>query len=574
MLLAVIAEKTGYPVEMLDLDMALDADLGIDSIKRVEILSALQERLPGAPLIRPEHLGSLQTLGQIVAHLDAGQSLPTIRFSHCGAAVAPVAIVAAVLLAVIAEKTGYPVEMLELTWLSTPISASIRSSGSRSFPPCRNSCRRRRRYARSISARCRPLARSSTYLAAGTRAGNPGSRTAVGRCRTAGAAAVATTLLAVIADKTGYPVEMLELDMALDADLGIDSIKRVEILSALQEELPGAPAVRPEHLGTLQTVGQIVDFLASVSGAMPSTIVQTETEAPTAAAGIERKLLKVVPLQGKGDRPRLELPPGAPIWVSNDGSALAGEICAALEERQLRPVLIDPAQLDSLHAPANLAGLILLAPAAGTEDASLQQSFRLLQLTGRALRLAGTAFLGSIARLNGSFGLLPGDAPLDPLSGGLAGLVKTAAQEWPEVHCKALDLAADLGERAAAMIVGELLTDGPVEVGLSARGLHTSETRRFRSGRGAATSAARRRRGRRYQRRRSWCNRRGGNRSGRGLPADPRFARPYAGAGRGSGLVDGAECGRGDQEGPGRPGRRAAKAAGNRRSVPARHGRP
>ncbi|HTU89480.1 MAG TPA: beta-ketoacyl synthase N-terminal-like domain-containing protein, partial [Gemmataceae bacterium] len=45
-LLEVIAEKTGYPAEMLDLDMALDADLGIDSIKRVEILSALQERLP------------------------------------------------------------------------------------------------------------------------------------------------------------------------------------------------------------------------------------------------------------------------------------------------------------------------------------------------------------------------------------------------------------------------------------------------------------------------------------------------------------------------------------------------
>ncbi|HVS40220.1 MAG TPA: beta-ketoacyl synthase N-terminal-like domain-containing protein, partial [Gemmataceae bacterium] len=47
-LVEVVAEKTGYPPEMLDLDMALDADLGIDSIKRVEILSALQERLPDA----------------------------------------------------------------------------------------------------------------------------------------------------------------------------------------------------------------------------------------------------------------------------------------------------------------------------------------------------------------------------------------------------------------------------------------------------------------------------------------------------------------------------------------------
>ena len=34
---------------MLDLDMRLDADLGIDSIKRVEILSGIQERLPDAP---------------------------------------------------------------------------------------------------------------------------------------------------------------------------------------------------------------------------------------------------------------------------------------------------------------------------------------------------------------------------------------------------------------------------------------------------------------------------------------------------------------------------------------------
>ena len=49
----------------------------------------------------------------------------------------------------------------------------------------------------------------------------------------------------------GLSREMLELDMELDADLGIDSIKRVEILSALQERLPEAPTIKPEHLGTL-----------------------------------------------------------------------------------------------------------------------------------------------------------------------------------------------------------------------------------------------------------------------------------------------------------------------------------
>ena len=59
---------------------------------------------------------------------------------------------------------------------------------------------------------------------------------------------------------------MLDLDMELDADLGIDSIKRVEILSALQERLPDAPAVKPEHLGSLHTLADIASFLAGVNG--------------------------------------------------------------------------------------------------------------------------------------------------------------------------------------------------------------------------------------------------------------------------------------------------------------------
>ena len=46
-LLEVIAEKTGYPVEMLEPGMALEADLGIDSIKRVEIFAAMADRVPG-----------------------------------------------------------------------------------------------------------------------------------------------------------------------------------------------------------------------------------------------------------------------------------------------------------------------------------------------------------------------------------------------------------------------------------------------------------------------------------------------------------------------------------------------
>ncbi|MBV5338402.1 MAG: acyltransferase domain-containing protein, partial [Deltaproteobacteria bacterium] len=189
-LLAVVSEKTGYPVEMLELEMGLDSDLGIDSIKRVEILSALQERLPGSPLIGPEHLGSLHTLGEIAKFLGAGM-------------------------------------------ISTAATATV-------LPPAAHN--------------------------------------------------VTETLLAVVSEKTGYPVEMLELEMGLDSDLGIDSIKRVEILSALQERLPGSPLIGPEHLGSLHTLGEIAKFL----GAGMISTAATATVQPPAAHNVTETLLAVV----------------------------------------------------------------------------------------------------------------------------------------------------------------------------------------------------------------------------------------------------------------------------------------
>ncbi len=69
-LLTVVSEKAGYPLDMLDLSMDLDADLGIDSIKRVEILAALEGRVSGNIAdLNFEKLAELKTLGQIAQYL-------------------------------------------------------------------------------------------------------------------------------------------------------------------------------------------------------------------------------------------------------------------------------------------------------------------------------------------------------------------------------------------------------------------------------------------------------------------------------------------------------------------------
>ena len=41
--LALVAEKTGYPVDMLDLDLDLEADLGIDTVKQAEVMATIRE---------------------------------------------------------------------------------------------------------------------------------------------------------------------------------------------------------------------------------------------------------------------------------------------------------------------------------------------------------------------------------------------------------------------------------------------------------------------------------------------------------------------------------------------------
>lgn len=72
---------------------------------------------------------------------------------------------------------------------------------------------------------------------------------------------VEAVLMEVIVEKTGYPAKMLKMDMAIEADLGIDSIKRVEILSAVTKRVPGLPEVKPEDLTKMVTLGDIVNYI-------------------------------------------------------------------------------------------------------------------------------------------------------------------------------------------------------------------------------------------------------------------------------------------------------------------------
>jgi acyl transferase domain-containing protein len=293
---------------------------------------------------------------------------------------------------------------------------------------------------------------------------------------------IAALLLEVIAEKTGYPAEMLELDMALDADLGIDSIKRVEILSALQERLPQAPIIKPEHLGTLHNLRDIAAFLAaSSSGGQSRDREGAESgqsqplpngRGSDSHSPLERSILRAVPLTNASARPALRLQAGAAIWIASDEEELSRELDQCLRRRGYRPRCLPVAELCRLARPASLGALVIVANRRPAEEAFLKNALFALQHAGPALRATGQqggALFVTVSRLDGAFGLLDLDVGRDPLDGGLAGLAKTAGHEWPDVQCKAIDLADDFADvhDAAAALVEEMFRSGPVEIGLA-----------------------------------------------------------------------------------------------------------
>ncbi|WP_296704870.1 acyltransferase domain-containing protein, partial [Algoriphagus sp.] len=171
----IVADKTGYPKEILDLNTDLESGLGIDSIKRVEILSALQEEFPELKNVDKSKLAAMNTLGEILNYSDASS-------------------------------------------VSSPS---------------------------SVSASISPISDSSEISS---------------EKETVNTDDFKSVMFDIVAEKTGYPKEILDLETDLESGLGIDSIKRVEILSALQEVFPELKNVDKAKLAAMNTLGEILNY--------------------------------------------------------------------------------------------------------------------------------------------------------------------------------------------------------------------------------------------------------------------------------------------------------------------------
>lgn len=443
-LLAITSDKTGYPVEMLEMDMDMEADLGIDSIKRVEILGALQEMYPNLPKPNLEELSEKRTIGQVVEYLQ----------SHASKSVS-----VEIAIHEVPQATEIAVEVAPVVEVVTTPEVSVVVA----FTP-------------------EPEPATSDEFA------NLGE-----------------TLLAITSDKTGYPVEMLELDMDMEADLGIDSIKRVEILGAMQEMYPNLPKPNIEELGDLRTIGQIVDYLQQLAGGekkksepefVPQQPPQLEYELEH---NIQRHLVKLRSLP-QPDYLDFTLPEGHIGLITDDGSLTTYKLTESLIEKGWKVVVISfPQSLIAQQAPlptgvtrvtlANLSEehlqqqLQAIASHCGaigafihlhpifvgnhtgsisyneSEKAIVKHVFLMAKHLKPSLNEAakhGRSCFCTVAHLDGAFGL-EYKVNFGAIGAGLFGLTKTLRWEWPKVFTRAIDLSPRLDAKQSVQnIIAEL----------------------------------------------------------------------------------------------------------------------
>ncbi len=325
------------------------------------------------------------------------------------------------------------------------------------------------------------------------------------------AADVARLVARTISERTGYPLDMIEPDLDLEADLSIDSIKRAEIAGELARRLggreDGAAALDDEELEELakaRTTASVTTWLtrrltpgdgtALQSAAQPQVPPTAEElddpavrqrSAPVVGASPRRLVPRLVPL-GEPDHavdPAAVLT-GRRFALLGDGGDAAETVSARLTAHGAEAVRLDADHLLT-DRDGDVDGVILLQPLADSGRPVLPEAFPVLQA---AVRRAPRWLLAACS----------GD-PLDLRAAGLRGFFRTVAQEYPRIVARVVEVpgasARATGGEApvpvADALLGELLAaDGVPVVVRTAGGRHGLELVETPLGAPASTAAS------------------------------------------------------------------------------------
>lgn len=278
---------------------------------------------------------------------------------------------------------------------------------------------------------------------------------------------LAELLLGVVAENTGYPRDMIGLTQNLEADLGIDSIKRIQLVGAMLDLLPTQHRERlvdsRGKLNTQPTLKGMLDILSAVNGTGGAGLPFDGAEAGAAAEdGHLPRYLMVAREEPAGADAVRQLRVGHFV-ITEDTLGVA----AALSQRLVaqgcqvsrvdRETLSDEALLlgwlrERRPQLGTLSGVVHLAPLGRSEldwtaappawrlDLQRHEKSLFLLLHELHEHLADDGHVLAASALGGRFGR-EGSAPRGPaLQGGAVGLLKSYFEERPTLRVKAVDV--------------------------------------------------------------------------------------------------------------------------------------
>jgi acyl transferase domain-containing protein/NAD(P)-dependent dehydrogenase (short-subunit alcohol dehydrogenase family)/acyl carrier protein len=529
--LALVADKTGYPVDMLDLDLDLEADLGVDTVKQAEVFATIREAY-GIPRDEKLKLREFPTLAHVIRFVHsrrpdlvsqappATPAPPKQETTAAAPTKPPIPIKADVtdqvkerILALVVEKTGYPQDMLDLdldleadlgvdTVKQAEMFASIREIYNiprdekrklRDYPTLAHVIRFVKEQRPDLAAMAQPASAPVAPVAqtpAPAAAIQPSASTAD---------SIKDKVLALVAEKTGYPKDMLDLDLDLEADLGIDTVKQAEMFAAIRAayNIPRDESLKLRDFPTLAHVIKFAQDRAKLGTApvseKPAPPIAKPAVARPIAASFEatNRIPRRVPIAVL--RPPLAIckPTGVTLTagrrivimadkggvaealirelkakgvevlrIENGGDALSNLLKTWLAAGPIHGVYWLPA-LDNEGKVSNL-DLTAWREAVRVRVKNLYTTMRTLY---EQIAPSGT-FLVCATRLGGQHGYDEAGAAA-PLGGAVVGFAKAYKRERPDALVKAVDFASqcDAGEISRILIDETLRDPGAVEIG-------------------------------------------------------------------------------------------------------------
>ncbi|MDJ0857384.1 MAG: acyltransferase domain-containing protein, partial [Desulfobacterales bacterium] len=292
----------------------------------------------------------------------------------------------------------------------------------------------------------------------------------------------------IIAAQTGYTADMLEDELDLEADLGIDTVKQVEIFGKVSAHF-GLDVPEDLRLNDLNTITKIGDYLASRVSATPAEEAPAPPVAEAESAAVEtdptegpvkRMVVRSVPAEATTGRTdwfrdrrvlitadRQGFAPLMAARIRDDGGTplIAGDTAEAdLACDWSTPAAVKALvkEIEQHHPPID--GIVHMLPLDGAFEAGrvtptaidrrLKNFFTLVQ--GLYDRLDHPNTFVAMPAFNAA--VLPYDeatGPVDPVSAGLAGMLKTINKELPGTLVKVVDF--DVAMTARPDVVVETL---------------------------------------------------------------------------------------------------------------------